>query len=371
MKLNKNSNSIIFQDLGKINQKYEYKIREAFNRVLKSGWYILGKEVELFEKEYAKYCETDDCIGVGNGLDALHLILRAYSIGLGDEVIVPSNTYIATWLAVSYSGAKPVPVEPDINTYNIDPMLIEEKITAKTKAIIVVHLYGRICEMEKIYDIAKRNNLKVIEDAAQAHGAEYNGKKAGSLGDAAGFSFYPGKNLGALGDAGGITTNDDELAEKVRCLRNYGTQKKYINKYKGFNSRLDEVQAAFLRVKLRYLDEENKVRREIANKYLAEIKNRKITLPSLSVEEDESHVWHQFVVRTKDRLGLQEYLKNMKINTMIHYPIPPHKQEAYQNLKNDSYPISEKIHREVISLPINSSLDRVSVNCIIDALNNY
>ena len=257
-------NQISFLDLKEINMQHFNEYEKAFDRVLNSGWFILGKEVEAFEKEFAEYCNVKHCIGVGNGLEALHLILRAYDIGEGDEVIVPSNTYIATWLAVSYAGAKPVPVEPDIRTYNIDPSLIENKITDKTKAIIAVHLYGQPADMDNINKIAKKYNLKVIEDSAQAHGALYKGEKTGSLGDASGFSFYPGKNLGALGDGGAITTNDDDLAKKIQVLRNYGSEKKYHNEVKGYNSRLDEVQAAFLRIKLRALDEDNKKRKEVA-----------------------------------------------------------------------------------------------------------
>ncbi len=360
-----------FLDLKKINERYKKEINESFNRFIDSGWYILGKEVKLFEEEFANYCNTKYCIGVGNGLEALHLILRGYNIGIGDEVIVPSNTYIATWLAVSYAGAKIIPVEPDMDTYNIDAEKIERKITKQTKAILVVHLYGNSCEMEKINEIGIKHGIKIIEDAAQAHGAEVNGEKVGSLGDAAGFSFYPGKNLGALGDAGAITTNDSVLADKIYCLRNYGSQVKYINKYKGFNSRLDEVQASILRVKLKNLDKENFVRQEIANKYINNIENDSIVLPRPSIDNSKSHVWHQFVIRTDKRDLFQKYLKNQGIETMIHYPIPPHKQEAYQEIMNENLPISEKIHREVVSLPINPVLSKEEINYIIDIVNSY
>ncbi len=362
---------IKFLDLKKMNQKYEKELLQSYQKVINSGWLVLGNEVEEFEKMFATYCGVDHCIGVGNGLEALHLILRAYGIGEGHEVIVPSNTYIATWLAVTYSGAIVVPVEPDIDTYNIDYTKIKDKITSRTKAIIAVHLYGRTCEMDEIKKIANINGLKVIEDAAQAHGAIYKGNKVGSLGDAAGFSFYPGKNLGALGDAGCVTTNDPGLARKIRSLRNYGSEEKYVNKFQGFNSRLDEIQASFLKVKLKYLEEENKARREIAKKYLQEINNKNIILPALFEESYESHVWHQFVVRAKNRNNLQDYLKDNAIETMIHYPIPPHKQEAYREMNNWEYPISQKIHEEVISLPINSSLYKKEIEHIVKTLNNY
>ena len=360
---------IKFLDLKEINLQYKEELQEAFDRVLNSGWYILGKEVEAFENEFAEYCNVKHCIGVGNGLEALHLILRGYGIGKGDEVIVPSNTYIATWLAASYADANPIPVEPDIRTYNIDPKLIEKKITNKTKAIIAVHLYGQPCDMDAINKIAKKYNLKVIEDSAQAHGALYKGRKTGSLGDASGFSFYPGKNLGALGDGGAITTNDDELAKKIKVLRNYGSEIKYHNKYKGYNSRLDELQAAFLSVKLKTLDEDNQKRKEVAKYYLENIKNENITLPFVPDYADP--VWHLFVIRNKNRDRLQEYLKKNEIQTMIHYPIPPHKQKAYESMNNFFYPISEKIHKEVLSLPISSVLKNQNIFKIVSNINNY
>ncbi len=360
---------IPFLDLKEINMQHFNEYEKAFDNVMKSGWYILGKEVEAFEKEFAEYCGVKYCIGVGNGLDALHIILRAYGIGKGDEVIVPSNTYIATWLAVSYAGAKVIPVEPDIRTYNLDPKLIEEKITNKTKAIIAVHLYGQPADMDAINTIAKKYNLKVIEDSAQAHGALYKGRKTGSLGDASGFSFYPGKNLGALGDGGAITTNDDELAKRIRILRNYGSEKKYFNEVKGFNSRLDEMQAAFLRVKLRHLDEDNNKRKEIAKNYMENIINENIVLPY--VPEWADPVWHLFVIRSTKRDDLQKYLSENNIQTMIHYPIPPHKQKAYSNMNNLSFPISEQIHEEVLSLPISGAQKRYSSENIIRYLNLF
>lgn len=365
-----------FLDLKQINLQYKKELQDAFNRVLNSGWYILGNEVEAFEKEFAEYCGTKHCIGVGNGLDALHLLLRGYGIGDGDEVIVPSNTYIATWLAVSYAGAKVVPVEPDIATYNIDSDLIEEKITEKTKAIIAVHLYGQACDMAPINALAKKFNLKVIEDSAQAHGAIYQGKRAGNLGDASGFSFYPGKNLGALGDGGAVTTNDDELAERIKILRNYGSEKKYYNQIKGYNTRLDELHAAFLRVKLKYLDQENQKRREIAQYYCESIENPEIILPcqskflNSSVSESLIHVWHQFVIRHSNRNKLQKHLEDKGFQAMIHYPVPPHIQEAYKEMNNISLPISEKIHNEVLSLPISQILKFDECKIIIEAINS-
>jgi len=300
----------------------------AYRRVMESGWYILGREVEAFEAEFAAYCQTKHCIGVGNGLEALHLIIRAYGIGGGDEVIVPANTYIATWLAVTHAGAMPVPVEPDERTCNIDPARIEEAITAKTKAILVVHLYGQTADMDPINALARKHGLKVIEDCAQSHGACYKGRKAGSLGDAAGFSFYPGKNLGALGDGGAVTTSDPELAERISSLRNYGSQIKYHNEVVGYNSRLDELQAALLRVKLTRLDEWNERRRQVAARYLQELSGQqKLALPHLPAWAEP--VWHLFVVRHGQRDALQKALTQAGVGTMIHYPIPPHLQPAY------------------------------------------
>lgn len=360
-----------FLDMKPMHDKIKDEIMQAIEKVYDSNWYILGKEVESFEEEFAAYCGTKYCIGVANGLEALHLILRGYGIGEGDEVIVPSNTYIATALAVNYTGATPIFVEPDNRTYNIDPKLIEASITEKTKAIMAVHLYGQPCDMDPINEIAKKYNLKVIEDNAQSQGAMYKGKKTGNLGDAAGISFYPGKNLGALGDAGAITTNDKELADKIRTLRNYGSNKKYYNEYKGYNSRLDEIQAAILRVKLRYLDEWNNYRREVAKTYLNKINNENIVLPY--IQQDTNPVWHQFIIRTKNRDELQNYLEEYGISTMIHYPVPIHKQEAYKEYSHmiGKLPIAEDIAEEILSLPIYPEISVFDVNKVIERLNEY
>ena len=340
----------------------------AYHRVIESGQYILGHEVEAFEQEFATYCDTKYCIGVSNGLEALHLILRAYDIGNGDEVIVPANTYIATWLAVSCCGAKPIPVEPDEKTYNLDPALIEEAITPRTRALIAVHLYGQPCDMDCINAIARKHGLKVIEDAAQAHGAFYKGRRTGGLGDAAGFSFYPGKNLGAIGDAGAITTNDATLATKLKLLRNYGSSIKYHNKIKGFNSRLDELQAAFLRVKLKRLDGWNNARSKLAFKYMSGLNNSAFSIPF--VPSYSTPVWHLFVVRHLARDVIQNRLQQFGIGTVIHYPIPPHLQPAYCELgySKGDFPISERIHNEVISLPIYPQLKIENIDVVIDAL---
>jgi dTDP-4-amino-4,6-dideoxygalactose transaminase len=352
------------------------ELDEAYHRVLGSGWYVLGKEVAAFEEEFAAYCEADYCIGVGNGLDALHLILRAMEIGVGDEVIVPSNTYIATWLAVSYSGASPVPVEPCIDTYNLDPARIEAAITAKTKAIIAVHLYGQPADMDAINEIAKKHGLKVIEDAAQAHGARYKNCPVGSLSDAAGFSFYPGKNLGAFGDGGAVTTNDSTLADKVRMLSNYGSRVKYSHEVKGFNSRLDELQAAFLRVKLQKLDQWNERRKKIAEQYLSELS----TLPDIKlpfVEDWADPVWHLYVITHPDRDSLAARLRQAGIDTLIHYPVPPHLAPAYQPTAVHSgisescsireYPscgIAKTMSEQLLSLPIGPHLATETVHYI-------
>lgn len=346
------THNIPFLDLKSPHVELRPQLEAAFVRVLDSGWYIQGNELKQFEKEFAGYCEVDHCIGVGNGLDALHLILRAYDIGEGDEVIVPSNTYIATWLAASYAGATPIPVEPDERTYNIDPSRIEAAITPRTKAIMVVHLYGQPADMDVILKIARKHNLKVIEDAAQAHGAKYKGRRVGSLGDAAGFSFYPGKNLGAIGDGGAVTTNDVVLAEKIRMLGNYGSTVKYHNEVKGYNSRLDELQAAFLREKLQKLDEWNNRRKVIAAEYLLQLESGNLILPF--VPEWADPVWHLFVVRCQQREALQAHFQHRGIGTMIHYPIPPHLQAAYSELgyKQGDFPVAEVIHNEVLSLPI-------------------
>lgn len=329
----------------------------AYQRVMDSGWYILGEEVAAFEEEFAASCQVKHCIGVGNGLEALHLILRAYSIGPGDEVIVPANTYIATWLAVSYAGATVVPVEPEERTYNIAPAKIARAITSRTKAILAVHLYGQPAAMDAINEIAAAAHLKVIEDAAQAHGAHYQGRPVGSLGDAAGFSFYPGKNLGAFGDAGAVTTNDDALAEQLRRLRNYGSQVKYHNEVKGFNSRLDPLQAAFLRVKLDALENWNLRRQKIAARYLAELAAHPGLILPL-VPAGVTPAWHLFVVRCSRRDELQHYLAEAGIGTMIHYPIPPHLSVAYraEGWKAGDFVISERIAETVLSLPLGPHL---------------
>jgi dTDP-4-amino-4,6-dideoxygalactose transaminase len=364
---------IPFLDLKAVNAQYREKLIEACTQVIDSGWYIQGKECQSFEKEFALYCGTKYSIGVANGLDALILILRAYKeLGImenGDEVIVPSNTYIASILAISKNNLKPVLVEPDINTYLLDVTKIEEKITPKTKAIMPVHLYGQTCEMDMINSLAKKYNLKVIEDSAQAHGAYYKDKRAGSLGDASGFSFYPGKNLGALGDGGIVTTNDEELARVIRALGNYGGKKKYENIYKGVNSRLDEIQAAMLRIKLYHLDEEIKQRRKVANYYLNNINNATITLPKITVQEN--HVWHLFVIRTEKRDELQKYLSDKGIQTLIHYPIPPHKQVAYKEWNDLKYEITEEIHETVLSLPISSTISNNETEYIIEIINEF
>jgi len=362
---------IKFNDLLAENKLIEKEIKDAMSKVVDSGWYILGNEVEKFEEEFADYCNTNYCVGVGNGLEALHLILRAYDIGEGDEVIIPANTYIATALAVSYTGAKPVLVEPDEKTYNIKPDLIEEKISSNTKAILPVHLYGQPSDMDPINKIAKKYDLKVVEDAAQAHGALYKSEKAGSLGDAAGFSFYPTKNLGALGDAGAVTTNDKKLAEKIRTLRNYGSHKRYYNKYKGFNSRLDEMQAAVLRVKLKYLDEWNNERKEMANIYLDNINNEDIILPYVPDWADP--VWHLFVVKSNERDELQNYLLENNIKTKIHYPVPLHLQEAYKNIcySKGDLKESEKLAGEILSFPFWIGMSRKDIEYICKTVEEF
>lgn len=360
---------IKFLDLHKINQRFKSEIDLAIREVLESGWYLLGEKNKAFEENFAKYCETKFSVGCANGLDALHLAIRAYDFPKDSEIIVPANTYIASILAISNCGLKPILVESNLETYNIDVDLIEAKITEKTKAIVVVHLYGQAVEMEKIWELAKKYNLKIIEDCAQAHGAIYQGKKVGNLGDIGCFSFYPGKNLGALGDGGSITTNDEEVAIKIRAIANYGSLIKYENIYKGLNSRLDEIQAAILDLKLQFLDADNQQRREIAKIYRENIKNEKIVLPKLYKEE--SHVWHLFVIRTKDRDKLQEYLKIKGIQTLIHYPIPPHKQNAYKEWNNLSFPITEKIHKEVLSLPISPAMNKEEAFYIAQILNEF
>lgn len=365
---------IHFLNLRKLNQPFEVAFQKKMKQFLDGGWYILGNEVKQFETDFASYCGTKHCIGVGNGLDALVLIFKAYihlgKLEKGDEVIVPANTYIASILAVLQADLVPVLVEPRLETYNINPEEIEAKITSKTKAILPVHLYGQLCEMKAINEIAQKHNLLVIEDAAQAHGSQFSeNEKTGNLSHASAFSFYPGKNLGALGDGGAITTNDDELAEVLFSMRNYGSKVKYENEIIGVNSRLDELQAAFLNIKLKQLDSENEFRRSMAKRYLSEIKNEKIIMPSWDLSQ--KHVFHLFVIRTSNRLELQNFLKENGIETMIHYPIPPHKQKALSNWNNLSFPITEKIHDEVLSIPLNSGLKASEIQHIITILNQY
>ena len=365
--------TIPFLDLKAINAAYRDELIEAATRVIDSGWYIQGQEVAAFEKEFAAYCGTRYCIGVGNGLDALILTLRAWKelgrLKEGDEIIVPANTYIATILAITENRLTPVLVEPDIDTYNLSPELAEKTITPRTKAILPVHLYGRLAEMPQIMDIADRHGLLVLEDAAQGHGASLQGRKAGNWGHAAGFSFYPGKNLGALGDAGAVTTNDEELAQTIRALGNYGSHKKYENLYQGVNSRLDEMQAALLRVKLQHLDQETATRRIAARKYLEGIQNPHITLPKW--EKEEQHVFHLFVIRCSRRDALQAYLLDQGVHTMIHYPIPPHKQQAYIDWNTRIFEISESIHQSILSLPMSSLINDCQADFVINKLNYY
>jgi dTDP-4-amino-4,6-dideoxygalactose transaminase len=357
-----------FLELGQTYTEIKDELDDACRRVMNSGWYILGEEVAAFEREFAAYCGTRHCVGVGNGLEALQLILRGYGIGPGDEVIVPANTYIATWLAVSNSGATIIPVEPDERTFNLDPNRIETALTSRTRAILPVHLYGQPAQMKAINEIARTHNLRVIEDAAQAHGARYRDRMVGSVGDAAGWSFYPTKNLGAYGDAGAVTTDDDELAERVRLLRNYGSRGKYFNAEKGINSRLDELQAALLRVRLKHLNEWNARRTSIAERYLKELEGVDLLLPL--VAEGAVPVWHLFVIRSKQRDSLQKKLKEEGVNTLVHYPVPPHLQEAYKDLGEltDSFPITEAIHREVLSLPIGPQLSESDQSRVIQVI---
>lgn len=360
--------SIPFLELRATYDELAVELDAAYRRVMEGGWYILGKETEAFEREFASYCRVKHCIGVGNGLDALYLILKAMGIGPGDEVLVPSNTYIATWLAVTYTGAVPVPVEPDPATYNIDPERIAEKITARTRAIMPVHLYGQPADMERINSVAAEHGLRVIEDAAQAHGAGYHGKTTGGLGDAAGFSFYPGKNLGAFGDGGAVTTNDDELAGRIRMLRNYGSREKYRHELAGVNSRLDELQAAFLRVKLSRLDEWNKRRRKVAAAYLDGLAGAGLILPE--VAQGCEPVWHLFVVRAKERQQLLDRMTGAKIGWLIHYPVPPHLQQAYSDLgySRGAFSIAEQLAEEVLSLPMGPHLCDADLESVISFL---
>ena len=364
---------IKFLDLQRTNTQYEKELKEAASRVIDSGWYLMGKELENFEQNYASFCGVQHCLGVANGLDALRLIFKAYiEMGImqkGDEVIVPANTYIASVLAISDNDLVPIFVEPNSETYNLDSKKIETAITSKTKAILTVHLYGQISIDQEMLAICKKHNLKLIEDAAQSHGAIWNGKVSGAIGDAAGHSFYPGKNLGALGDAGAVTTNDKELANVISALRNYGSHEKYKNKYQGLNSRLDEIQAAFLNVKLRYIQKDIKGRKKVVNYYLNNIENKKIILPKLI--HQKQHVWHLFVIRTKKRDELQKYLLDHGIQTLIHYPIPPNKQEAYKQYNQLNFTITMEIHEEILSLPLNPIIDMKEVKFISQLINNF
>lgn len=364
---------IKFLDLQKINTQYEIELKEVASRVIDSGWYLMGKELENFEMNYAQFCGSKYALGVANGLDALRLIFRAYiELGVmqkGDEIIVPANTYIASILAISDNRLVPILVEPNLSTYNLDSSKIEEKITNKTKAILAVHLYGQNAVDNKILDVCKQYNLKLVEDAAQSHGAKWNNKVTGSIGDAAGHSFYPGKNLGALGDAGAVTTSDTELANTIKALRNYGSHKKYENLYQGLNSRLDEIQAAFLNVKLKHIQKDIEARRKVANYYLDNIKNNKIILPTIA--DPKAHVWHLFVIRTKNRDELQKYLEKNGIQTLIHYPIPPHQQNCYKAWNSQTYSITEQIHKEVLSLPISGVMSKEEIEIICKKLNQY
>ena len=370
---------IPFLDLKAMNAQYREELLQAAARVIDSGWYIQGEEVSAFEQEFAAYCGTQYCVGVANGLDALALTLRAWKVlrklQEGDEVIVPANTYIATILAITENRLKPVLVEPDELTYNLCPIKTSAAITDKTRAIVAVHLYGQIAPMPEIMALAAQHKLLVLEDSAQAHGASLNGKKTGSWGHASGFSFYPGKNLGALGDSGAVTTNDAELVQIIRALGNYGSHKKYENHYQGVNSRLDEIQAAWLRVKLRHLDAEIRRRRKIAAAYLEGIVNPGIKLPvqlsTLSTQSNLGHVWHLFVVRCKQRERLQTHLAAQGIQTLIHYPIPPHQQQAYTVWGRQSYPVTETIHQEILSLPINAVISNDQLSVVLGAINEF
>lgn len=364
---------ISFLDLKKINAQYEHELKSAASRVIDSGWYLMGKELETFEHNYSVFCGAKYTLGVANGLDALRLIFKAYiELGImkvGDEVIVPANTYIASVLAISDNGLIPIFVEPNINTYNLDSSIIEKSITTKTKAILTVHLYGQNSIDEKMLAICEKYHLKLVEDSAQSHGAIWKGKVMGNIGDAAGHSFYPGKNLGALGDAGAVTTNDEKLAKTIEALRNYGSLKKYDNIYQGLNSRLDEIQAAFLNVKLKYIQTDILERRRVANYYLQNIKNSKVILPE--VLNEEGHVWHLFVIRHRDRTNFQKYMEMNGVQTIIHYPIPPHKQKCYQDMNSMCFELTEEIHSEVVSLPISAVLSQSDLNKIVNLINSF
>lgn len=370
---------IKFLDLQKINTQYADELKSAASEVIDSGWFLQGEKVEKFEQEFSNYLDVKHVITCANGLDALRLILKGYiELGVmseGDEVIVPAHTFIATILAITDNRLKPIMVDVDMQTYNLDIAKIEQSITSKTKAIMVVHLYGRVCWSEQLETIAQKHHLKIIEDNAQAVGACYffdNGikKRTANLGNAAGISFYPGKNLGALGDSGAVATNEDDLAPIVRALGNYGSQKKYVNQYQGLNSRMDEIQAAFLSVKLKYLDAENERRREIADYYIENIKNDKIILPMQEAYE-KAHVHHLFVVRTEQRDALRQHLETNGVQTQIHYPIPPYRQECYKEMNELSYPITEKIHNTILSLPISPVMTEDEINNVVEVMNNY
>lgn len=364
---------IDFLDLKKVNNEYQKELKEACDRVIESGWYIAGQELSSFEQEFAAYCGSKYCIGVANGLDALTLTLRAWKemgkLKEGDEIIVPANTYIASILAITENRLKPILVEPDEDSFNLSPEGLKKVITSKTKAVLVVHLYGQLADMPSILEIASDNGLLVLEDSAQAHGASIGGRRAGNWGDASGFSFYPGKNLGALGDAGAVTTNDEELSKVIRALGNYGSHEKYQNLYQGVNSRLDEIQAAMLRVKLKYLNRETQRRQLIAKSYIERIENPSLQLPvSNNIEQ---HVYHLFVIRTNQRKELQTYLNSQHIKTLIHYPIPPHQQKAFEAWSNIKLPITETLHKQVLSLPMSPVLLDYEVQYVIDALNGF
>ena len=366
---------IPFLDLAKVEKKFSDVLKKSVNQVIDSGWFILGQNVQNFEHEFANYCGVKHATGVANGLDALILIFRAYiEMGLlkeGDEVIVPSNTYIASILSITENRLKPIFVEPNIDSYNIEPCLVEKNISENTRAILIVHLYGQVAYNAEIASIAEKHNLLVVEDAAQAHGASFQGIKTGNFGDASAFSFYPSKNLGALGDGGAVTTNDDLLAETIKALRNYGSHRKYENLYKGTNSRLDEIQAAILSVKLKQLDNDNNRRKQIASFYLENIDNPKIILPLCVANDPNSHVYHLFVVRVNNREQFREFLKVKGISSDVYYPIPPHHQKAFSELKDHTYPISEQIHRTVVSIPCGLHLEESEVEYITECINNY
>lgn len=360
---------ISFLDLARVNNRFRSEIDERIRNILDKGWFLQGEQNDLFCRHFAEYCGTKYALGVANGLDALNLIIKAHGFGPGDEIIVPANTYIATILAISENGCTPVLVEPTLETCNIDPDRIEEAVTARTRAIMVVHLYGQAVRMEKIWALAEKYHLKVFEDCAQAHGALYQGRRVGNLSDAGAFSFYPGKNLGCMGDGGGITTNDRELFEKIKALANYGSDRKYHHIYKGTNSRLDEIQAAVLDVKLGRLDADNARRREIAARYRSGIINPLIALPQ--TYDEQAAVWHVFTVRTERRDEFQQYLAEKGVHTIIHYPTPPHRQLAYAEWKDLSFPITERIHREIISLPMSPVMTEEEVRFVVDTVNAW